>query len=135
MEPFEILSYKTDLQIRINGVSIKELFVNTVKALASILHHQERYPVPKQKQKIKIKSNDLNSLLIDFLNELLAKSQVNKEVYWDIHVSVLSETELEAELLGDKIEIFDEDIKTINHRDAEIKKELNHYTITVILDI
>ena len=135
MEPFEILANQTDLRIKINGASIKELFTNAVKALASILHHQEKYPAPKIKHKLKIKSNDLNSLLIEFLNELLKKSQINQEIYWNVYIPILSETELEAEILGDKIEIFDEDIKSLNHREAEIKKENNYYTITITLDI
>lgn len=135
MKPFELLAHTADLRLKVNGASLKELFVNAIKGLAYILHHQEKYPTPKRQRGLKVQSADLDSLLVDFLSEALSKSQIHHEVYWDAHILDLSETEVEAELLGDVVEIFDEDIKAITYHGVEIKKEKGYYTVTLVLDI
>jgi len=135
MKPFEILAHTADLRIKLNGSSLEELFSNGVAALAYLLYHQEQYPTPTVKREVEITANDLNSLLVDFLSEVLAQSEINKEVYWKVNLKTLTETALEAELLGSKVEIFDEDVKAITHHEAEIKKHQGYYTIILVLDI
>ncbi|MEK7193815.1 MAG: archease, partial [Patescibacteria group bacterium] len=77
-------------------------------------------------QKLRIESTDINSLLVDFLSEILAKSQINKKVYKADFVKIRPESAeglhyLEAELIGFPIERFDEDIKAVTYQDVNIK--------------
>lgn len=77
-----------------------------------------------------MQSLDINSLLVDFLSEVLYQSQINKAVYHDVNFLKFSDpstgsrqAELEAEILGDKVKSFDEDIKAVTYHELEIKKK------------
>ena len=88
------------------------------------------------KREIKIKSADLSALLVDFLNEALYLSQVNKEAYFKVKFDKFSETEVEAVLFGQKIERFCEDIKAVTHHGLDIRqKKDGTFKATVLFDI
>lgn len=82
-------------------------------------------------------SVDSSMLIIDFLNELLRLLQTYKEVYQTITIKELSETELEADLVGIKIaDGFDEDIKAVAYHGVKIEKnDKGNYEVTIIFDI
>ncbi len=77
----------------------------------------------KVKREIKIKSINLPTLLVDFLNEALYLSQINKEVYFEANFKKFSNAELEGELMGQKIERFGEDIKAATYHDLGIHQK------------
>lgn len=129
---YEILEHKADLKIRAFGKTKDDLFFNMLNGMS-----QSQKPEIKIKEKIrreiKIKSLDLPSLLVDFLSEVLYLTQVNREVYSDIKFKKFSDTELEGELLGQKVERFGEDIKAVTHHDLEINQKKDGSWETIIL--
>ncbi|MEE8131463.1 MAG: archease [Candidatus Paceibacterota bacterium] len=151
---YEILSHPAELRLRIYGKTIEELFINAVEAMAQILSTKTKNlklpPSPrlrragktksqKLKTKIKIQSVDVNALLVDFLNEILAKSQINKTVYLvsSIKHQALNKKEyqLEAELTSYPIKRFDEDIKAVTYQDVDIKLKANRWQTELVFDI
>lgn len=75
-----------------------------------------------KKEMIKIDSVDINLLLVDFLSEILAKSQINKRVYKVIKLKVYKEkSQLEGKIIGAPVDRFDEDIKAVTYQDVDIK--------------
>ena len=135
MIKYEILEHKADLKIRAFGQTKEELFLNALLGMA-----ESQKPDIKEKQKtkrqIKIKSLDLPTLLVDFLNEVLYLTQVNKEIYKDVKFKKFSDTELEAEIFGQKVERFSEDIKAVTYHSLDIRqKEYGTWEATVLFDI
>ena len=136
MKKYEILEHVSDLKIRTFGKNKKELFENALVGMRAVLRPQVQSPKSKVQNKIKVSSLDLNALLVDFLSEVLYLSQVNKEVYDDIKFSKFSDTELEGELFGNKVESFGEDIKAVTYHGLEIKKNKEGlWKGTVLFDI
>lgn len=132
---YEILPHLADLKIRAFGKTKEELFSNMLKGMVDSqkpeIQNQERVT-----RKIKIKSIDLSTLLVDFLSEILYLSQVNKEIYTDIKLKKLTETELEGELIGRKAERFGEDIKAVTYNSLNIRQRGNGiWEATVLFDI
>jgi SHS2 domain-containing protein len=81
---------------------------------------------------------DINSLLVDFLSEILAKSQINKAVYLVSSIKYqVSEKKanLEAELVAFPRERFREDIKAVTYEDLDIKKINDIYRTDLVFDI
>ena len=76
-------------------------------------------------RKIRVESDDLNNLLIDFLNELLYQMQVNKECYQDFELIFKNDNKLEAELRGSKLFNFNEEIKAATYYNLRIFKNEN----------
>jgi SHS2 domain-containing protein len=134
MKEFEILEHKADLKIRAFGKTREELFLNMLFGMADSQKPEIRSK-ERIKRKIKIKSLDLLTLLVDFLNEVLYLSQVNKEVYLDFKFKRLNDNELKGEITGQKINKFGEDIKAATFHNLEIKQEDGTWQATVLFDI
>jgi len=135
MKPYKILEHKADLKIRAYGRTKKELFSNFLLAMAES-QKTEAASDEKTKREIRIKSLDLPSLLVDFLNEVLYLSQVNKETYFDFKFKKFNDNELEGELIGQKVRTFGEDIKAATFHNLEIKQTKNKTLEgTVLFDI
>jgi SHS2 domain-containing protein len=139
MKKYEILPHPAELRLRIYGKTLEELFTNAAFALAKILKHDaeklfENLSLKAKRYKLKTHSIDINSLLVDFLSEILAKSQINKEVYLisDINIgckSLVAGCKLEAELFGFAVQHFDEDIKAVTYQDVNIQLKPKSYKL------
>ncbi|PIR02324.1 MAG: hypothetical protein CO144_01030 [Candidatus Nealsonbacteria bacterium CG_4_9_14_3_um_filter_35_11] len=135
MKRYEILEHKADLKIRAFGKRKRELFLNMLFGMAES-QKPEIKKIKRIKRKIKIKSLDSESLLVDFLSEVLYLSQVNKEVYFKIEFDKFADIEIEGKLIGQKVERFGEDIKAVTYYGLDIRQLKNKiWEATVLFDI
>ena len=136
MKKYEILDHKADLKIRIFGKNKKTLFLNALCSLREALQVKVKKPEKKTKREIKIKSLDFPALLVDFLSEVLYLSQTYKEVYSLVEFKTFSEKEIKGELIGQKAETFDREIKAATYHNLEVWQEKNKtWTAIIIFDI
>lgn len=134
---YRILSHTADLRLEVYGKTLEELFKNAAEALAEILFG-EKIPLSHEKapvEKITIHSTNQNALLVDFLNEILAKSQIKKIAYKVHKVIKLEDNEIETEISGMLVEKFKEDVKAITYHEADIKKEGKIWKTKLIMDV
>lgn len=132
MKKFEVLEHTADLKIRVFGKTKEELFKNAVLAMMSGLRSKIKNQRAKTK-KIRVKTTDLETLLVDFLSEVLYLTQVDKRVYTDVKFKKFSDTEIEAELIGKKVEKFDEDIKAVTYHGLNIFQGKNGLWQAIVL--
>ena len=138
MKKFEVLEHKADLKIKVFGKTKEEIFLNALSAMAKLQKAEIGQLVKrgKTKRKIKIKSFDLTSLLVDFLSEVLYLGQTNKEVYKDVKFLKFNDKEIEGELLGQKIERFGEDIKGVTYHNLDILRTKDgNWEAIILFDI
>ncbi len=133
MKKYEILEHRADLKIRAFGKTKEELFLNMLLAMTE---NQRPEILPeKVKREIKISSPELSSLLVDFLSEVLYLTQVNKEIYNNVKYKKFTDTEIEAELVGQKVERFGEDIKAVTYHSLDIHQENGIWQAIVLFDV
>lgn len=136
MKKYEILEHKADLKIRALGKIKEELFRNMLLGMEESMKPELKESERGVKREIKIKSLDLSALLVDFLSEVLYFNQTNKESYSDAKFKKFSDTEIEAELTGQKVERFGEDIKAVTHHNLSIyQASEGEWEATVLFDI
>ena len=136
MEKFKVLEHTADLKIKFYGKDLAELFVNAALAVAKQqgqVSHDKK--LVKKWESVVIQSADLNSLLINWLNEILSRSDLNKKIYFDFKIKKISENNLEAEITGQKADSFGIEIKAATYHDLKIKKVNNHWQAIVVFDI
>jgi len=132
---YEILEHKADLKIRVFGKTKEELFSNALLGMTESLKPDVKSDEEITRQ-IKINSPDLPALLVDFLSEVLYLIQTNKEIYNNVKFKKITNTEIEAELFGQKVERFGEDIKAVTYHQLDIhRKEDGTWEATVLFDI
>jgi len=132
---YKILEHPADVHIQAFGKTKKELFLNAMRGMAAVLQPQIR-STKSEIRNIKVKSVDLNALLVDFLSEVLYRIQANKEVYNNVKFSKFNDKELEGELIGNKVESFGEDIKAVTYHGLKIEQNEDRLLkAAILLDI
>ena len=133
-KPFEFLPHTADVRVKVFGGTYQELFKNAMLVMAEMLKNQKSQKLLKEK--ISVKSQDINSLLVDFLSEVLYRSQVHRAVFQEVKFLKFKDTELEAEIYGFKVDEFDEDIKAVTYYELEIKESTaGGFETIIVFDI
>lgn len=136
--PYKIVEHTADLRMKVTGKSLEELFKSALQAMAEIIRPDfKKLSQDKiKKRKISLAANDSTVLLINFLNEVLTQSNVNKEVYPNVAFTELIETRLMAEVRGVPVSEFYEDIKAVTFHEADVKKnERGEWETNILFDI
>ena len=118
MKKFEILEHTADLKIRALGRNRQEVFENMMLGMQKALH--PRVKKQEASTKIRIESEDLGSLLVDFLSEINYLNEVNKEIYKEARFYKFDDNKIEAELLGNKVSRFGEQIKGVTFHNLKV---------------
>jgi SHS2 domain-containing protein len=133
---FEEISHTADIKIRVRAPTLEVLFSETLNAMMQIIYGMDRKGCIHKG--IQIESSCNESLLADFLSEVLFTSEVDNLVfsYADIKISGLH---LSAELTG---EPFDpvrhsggSEVKGISYSGLEITHDTNGYMLDIIFDV
>ena len=135
---YEVEQNDDNVVIKAFGSSPKELFSNVVSALASFQKPAPRLAVIKTKSKIPlfIESMDLNTMLVDFLEEIIYMNETEQEVYHDIKFTTFDDNKIEARLMGLKVDQFDNHIKGVNFEKCNVKQvSPKKWEAEVVLDL
>lgn len=133
---YKILNHQADLKIKFFGKDKKEFFESAMIGMQSFLRPKTAKEKKKSKRKIRIRSADIESLLVDFLSEVNYLNEVNGEVYKGLKFNKFSDTELEGELSGEKVKSFGFVIKGVTYHNLDIRqKEDKIWEATVVFDI
>lgn len=136
MKKFEVLEHKADLKIRAFGRTKEELFENAMIGMFEGANYQPKTNNKQLTTKIKVKSLDLSSLLIDFLSEVLYLSETRREVYQKIDFKKFKDNEIWAELIGKRLKRMEVQIKGVTYHDLKIhQKRDGTWEATILFDI
>jgi SHS2 domain-containing protein len=136
MPKYKILEHTADFKIKAFGKTRKELFRNAMLAMEQILRPEIKNQKPETKNKIKVESENLKSLLVDFLNEINYQNETNLEIYDKIVFDNFSDILIEAELFGKKVKRFGLQVKGATFHDLDIhQKKDGAWEATVLFDI
>jgi len=136
MKKFEILEHKADLKIRVFGKTKEELFENAMIGMFKGAKYQKKPKAQISKVKVKIKSIDLISLLVDFLSEILYLVETKKLVFEKVKFKKFTGKEIEAELIGRPLKRMGVHIKGVTYHDLDIHQEKDgKWQATILFDI
>jgi len=130
---YQVLNHRGDLQIKIIGDSKKKIFEKAMLAMLKLAGYQAEEKSQITETKIKIKSFDLNSLLVDFLNEILYLIETKKLVFQKIKFKELSDNCLEARLIGKSLKRMDLQIKGVSYHNLAIYQRKDRLWEAIIL--
>ena len=133
---FEEISHTADIKIRVRAPTLEGLFSETFKALMQIMYGTNR--AGGVIRDIRVESSDNESLITDFLSEVLFVSEVENLVFSDASVRINGLC-LTAELRG---EPFDpvrhsggSEVKGISYSGLAITHDANGYMLDIIFDV
>jgi SHS2 domain-containing protein len=123
--------------MKVEADSQAELFRGALVGMSTLI--RENFCAQNRASEISntivVHSQDITSLLIDFLNETLSLSHINKAVYCVVDILALSATDLSAIIEGYYSDEWEEDIKAVTYHEADVKVKNGTWGAHVIFDI
>jgi SHS2 domain-containing protein len=133
---FEELSHTADVRIRVTATTLDLLFTDAFLALMQTLFGNDRRG--RERRELKIEAQDTETLLMDFLSEILFIGEVEGIVFASAEVITDGRT-LTAVLNG---EPFDRarhaagtEVKGISYSGMAITKDTNGYMVDILFDV
>ena len=138
VKPFEIIDHTADIGIVVHGTDIKQVFANAALGLFSLMADLDNLK-EDTKREIKLSAEDVEVLLIEWLNELIYISEVEHIIFKKFEIDELSNTNLKATCFGEKIKPgqhrLKREIKAATYHMLRINKENGSYKVQIIFDI
>jgi len=131
---FEEVEHTADLALKVHGHSLKEVFANAAYGLFSLMADLDNLS-PIFSRKVHLGAPDRESLLVDWLNELLYLHEVEEEIYIRFEIEALSSTALSAMVWGAKMTASKLTVKAATFHDLEIRETEDGYLATVVFDV
>lgn len=131
---FEEVEHTADLALKVHGHSLKEFFANAAYGLFSLMADLEKL-APSVSRAVHLEAPDRESLLVDWLNELLYLHEVEEEIYTRFEIETLSSTALSATVWGARIAASKLTVKAATFHDLEIRETEDGYLTTVVFDV
>jgi len=138
MRKFEFLDHTGDVGIRVFGKTLPDLFRHAAEALFHIITDPETIEL-KETRTIALQANDLEELLIDWLNEFIYLFETQGLLFCNFEVHSLDEHSLEATVQGEPYDDARHPIKTAvksaTHHQLHIRREKGVWKAQIILDL
>jgi SHS2 domain-containing protein len=140
MEKFEFVDITTaDVAFIAYGRTLDDLFSNAAVAMFEVMINT-KHVKPKITKNVKIKGNDLESLMFNWLNALLVYVDGSSLAFSKFNVKVdEKKLSLVGECIGEKIDNKRHERRTVvkaaTYHKLEIKREDDHWKARIIIDI
>ena len=138
MKPYEVIANPSDVGIVAYGKTLEEAFEHSAKGMFSLLADPKSVQ-PKTSFNITINAETREELLVNWLNELLYLEDSQRLLFKNFKIQSLSQTELKAEVKGEKIDPSRHQIlrsiKAATYNQLEIKEREKGWQVTVVFDV
>lgn len=133
MQKYQVLEHTADLKIKAFGKDKEELFENALLGMFGAAKYESETSSKVVKRKVKLDSTDISSLLIDFLNEVLYLSETNWEIYESVEFEKFSKKEIEAVLIGRKLNKVGVQIKAATYHSLNLREREDGLLEAIVL--
>jgi SHS2 domain-containing protein len=133
---FEEVSHTADVKIHARSPTLEALFSDACDALMLVMYGTSRKGIIKKE--IAITSADIDSLLVDFLSEILFVSEVEGIVFSkaSVHIDGLNlYAELEGEHFNKQRHTKGTQVKGISYSGLSILHDANGFMVDILFDV
>ncbi|WP_449258048.1 archease [Chlorobium limicola] len=131
--PHEILEHTADFRVRVYAATAQMLFSDALRAMNDILGPTLLKEKSYVTAVIMLEAPDLTALLIDFLNDVLLQTELQRTAFRDIVFHTFTETALRATLSGSRFECLRCDIKAVTWHEADVRRNSRDEWETIIV--
>jgi SHS2 domain-containing protein len=123
-----------ELKLRIEAPTLPEVFAEAGRALADAMGPPAS-DGPLVARAIELDASDREALLVDWLNELVFLSEVEKVIFREFRIELASERRLVATASGAKVERLRNPVKAATYHGLAIAARPDGFVATVLLDV
>jgi SHS2 domain-containing protein len=137
-QPFEVLDHTADTGFRAWGATAAELFENSARAMMAIAADTSAAGT-KEEKIVSIEGEDYESLLVNWLGEIVYLFDTNDFAPKEFHVAEITPTRLKARLLGEPRDPQRHPwtliIKAVTYYELRVEQRNGRWESQVFLDI
>jgi len=134
--PYEELDHTADLCLRVRGASLQEFFVHAAQGMFSLMRFVRIREGDPVRERFQLQAPDTETLLVDWLSELLFLSEEREALFQSFHFSELTPGRLEAVVEGRDGYLPQRGIKAVTFFDLRIQRSSdNVYEAMITFDV
>lgn len=133
LRKYKFLPHPSDIKIRAYGDSLAEVFINAALGMMAYLYGENQSAITTNKQ-IEISGDNYESLLINWLAQILALSAINHSPCVSFTIKKFDEFKIIAEVALGKGKA-DNEIKAVTYHELSLKQTKSGWEATVVYDI
>lgn len=138
MRRFEVLDHTADIGLIVYGEDLKDLFENAGEAFFHLITDLKRVR-RRTERRIEIGKEELERLMVDWLNELLYLHEVENLLFRGFKVESVGEDGLRARVKGEPfregVHVIKTEVKAVTYHRIEVRKEEGRWRAQIILDL
>jgi protein archease len=134
MAPFVEVDHTADWAFRVSAPSREALFTEAADALYT-MGGVKTGPAAEAKRNVALQADDLESLFILWLNELLFILESERLALCGVHIEILTDIELRASASAADVLAVGKYIKAATYGGLKIAAENGEWHATVVLDV
>jgi SHS2 domain-containing protein len=135
MKGFEEVEHTADWAFRARGSDLKQVFANAASAMFELQARQPLPPAETVERELEVRGFDRETLLVNWLNELLYLQEKYGEIYRKFDVQEISDTQLRARVRGQPSPGVARMIKAVTFHGLEVRRVDEGWEVTVVLDV
>ena len=135
MKRFEEIPHTADWSFRAFGKDLRELFENAAFALFALEGASPRADADETTRVVAVSAIDYESLLVNWLTELLWLQESQHETYRHFNIETLSPTALRAQVFGAPLSHLDKIIKAVTYHNLKIAQTARGWEAVVVVDV
>jgi SHS2 domain-containing protein len=128
------LEHTADRAFTVRGRDLPELFARAAQALA-VIQGQPTGTQESVHREVEVSGVDLETLLVNWLNEMLYLQDIHKESYSRFQVVAISDTALRASLYGAANSLVRRIIKSVTFHGLKIERRPEGWEASVVVDV
>jgi len=133
---YKILPHPADIKLEITASSKEDIFRGALEGMAYIIQPNISKNSNLRKEEIEVHSMDINALLVDFLNEVLAKSDIHNSIFDNIKIEKLTDDHIKGIIEGRNVKEFSEEIKAVTYHELNINQDKNgDWKVIILFDV
>jgi SHS2 domain-containing protein len=130
---FEEIPHTSDLALRIWADNLTGLFMEAARGL-NVLSGVQVSDQPVQYQTMDIESEDSESLLVEFLTELVYLAEQENMAFDKFDLSIKN-NHLHAELQGSSLVNITKNIKAVTYHNLQIQRNPSGLQVEIVFDV
>lgn len=130
----EEVDHTADRAFRVRGRNLVELLENAARAMVAL----DGEPPAGEcviRRVIEVEGSDRETLLVNWLNEILFLEQTHHEFYDHFLLSDVTENHLHAQLHGRQLNRSVTSIKAVTFHNLEVKETPEGFEATIVVDV
>jgi SHS2 domain-containing protein len=135
---YKLLNHTADIGIIAFGKDLSEAFANAAYAMFDLITDISSIR-KSEKSHIQVKANNIEDLLVAWLDELLYRYETERMIYSHFVVDNMSEQSLDAHVFGEKLNTERHEVKTeiksVTYHQLKVAKTGETWEVQVIFDV